>query len=159
MANVVVHEDVVRFESGGTINLVKTSGGDDYTIQNVVPGSLSFEPPMPQQGLDYTDRGVQQARLQGDDGLGSLSFRTRGTKYDVASLMTILSAVNTTANTMIEWTVTIKVPAYRGATTGTITVLVASRNKIDFKAGTDFDEIGVEMSVRSWTAPVSGVYP
>jgi hypothetical protein len=158
----IIHEDVVRFESGGTINLVKTSGGDDYTVYNVVPGSLSFEPPMSQQGLDYTDRGVQQARLQGDDGLGSLSFRTRGTKFDALGLMTILSAANTTANTMTEWTVTIKVPNFRGASgasAATVTVLVASRNKVDFKAGTDFDEVGVEMSVRSWTAPVAGAYP
>lgn len=157
MAISTIHPSVVRFESGGL--LVFSDGTDVLTIANVVPGSLSFEPPMPQQGLDYSDRGVQQARLQGDDGLGSLSFRTRGTKYFTKNLTEVLSAANTTANTMKEWTVTIKVPDYRGATTGTITVLVASRNKIDFKAGTDFDEIGVDMSVRSWTAPVSGVYP
>lgn len=154
MASESIHADVVRFESGGILTF--TDGSDTLTVKNIVPGSLSFDPPMPQEGLDYSDRGVQQAAVQGDDGLGSLTFRTRGTKFFARNLINLLTVSNpASVNTMREWTVTIKNPDYRGATTGTVTILVARRKKVDFKAGTDFDEVGVEMVVRTWTAPAA----
>jgi len=153
MATEAIHEGVVRFESAGT--LVFSDGTDILTVNNIVPGSLSFEPPA-RGPLGYTDRAVQQAPLEGDDTLGTLSFRTRGTKFETNNLFNRLNTANATANTMKEWVVTIKVPNYRDAAAGTVTVLSgASRTKTDFKAGTDFDEIGVEMSFRSWTPPTT----
>lgn len=154
MAADTIHDVTRRFESGGTVTITGF-GADTLTIPGVVPGSLNFTPPA-RNVLPYTDRGVQQVPLDGDDELGKVSFDVRGSKETTNHLMTLVTAAPSGA-TATEGTITIKFPDGRGASTGLVYAFAGvSRGELpSYKAGTDFDVMSFSFMCRSWTAPTT----
>ena len=154
MAADTIHDVTRRFESGGILT-ISGFGADTLTIAGVVPGSLNFTPPG-RQVLPFTDRGVQQAPLDGDDELGKVSFDVRGSKETTNHLMTLVTAAPSGA-TATEGTITIKFPDGRGASTGLVYAFAGvSRGELpSYKAGTDFDVMSFSFMCRSWTAPTT----
>lgn len=110
MAN--INDAVRRFENGGSL-LVGTD-----PVLNIVPGSLKFKPAM-RERIEYTDRGVQQTPLLGDDMYGELSFSTRGKPAINGSVESAYSKFFAEAGTTTPdvFTLVIKIPTYRGAAT------------------------------------------
>ena len=154
MAADTIHDVTCRFESGGILT-ISGFGADTLTIAGVVPGSLNFTAPG-RDVLYFTDRGVYPAPLDGDDMLGKVGFEVRGSKETTNHLMTLLTAAPSGANAT-EGTITIKFPDGRGASTGMQIVFSnCARDELPtFKAGTDFDSIGVSFKCRSWTPPTT----
>ena len=115
MATVNVNTALRTFENSGVLKI--NNGTDDLVVGNIVPGTLKVTLPRREQ-KPYTDRGVQQTPVMGDDTLGELSVDLRLGKKTGSEILAQLGAANASGVAVKTFTVTIDVPDYRSATTG-----------------------------------------
>jgi len=139
-----------RFEDGGLVTI--GDGTDVLTPYNLMPGTVKHSMPK-RTAIEHTDRGIQQQPVMGDDELGTLEFTLKVGKVTGDDLMTTLNVTPTTTNLVKEYTVTIKVPNYRSATTGDVftTTNAFLAEQMVRSAGTEFDTINVKMKFRTAT--------
>lgn len=120
MAAVTANADIRKFHTnGGTI--VINDGTDTYTLKNIEPGSLTFSDGR-YQVHEFVDEGVPQQALVGDALRSRIEFTLRLGDLANATTNTAFDLFNQapTAGKVKEYTtLVIKVPDYRGASTGT----------------------------------------
>ena len=154
MSDVTIHNSTRRYESGGILKITGL-GADPLIVAGVMPGSLNFT--KPGRGvLPYANTGVQQVPQDGDDENGKISFDVRGSKETTNHLMKLLTAAPS-GPTVTEFTVSIKIPDGRGATTGLeYASTTCFRTELPtFKAGTDFDTISIFLGCRTMADPAT----
>lgn len=108
--------NVVRIHAGGTINI--SDGTDDFDIVLYEAGSLS-ETVGEKEKHEFTDRGVAQQPVEGDDQMSEFEVAFKHASDAVAD--EVINAKLLQASTdgkAVEFTVIINRPDYRGATTG-----------------------------------------
>lgn len=115
MATVQVNTVVRAFENSGVLKI--NNGTDDLVVGNIVPGTLQVTLPRREQ-KPFTDRGVQQTPVMGDDTLGEIQVDVRLGKKTGNELLAQLIAANASGVSVKTYTVTIDVPDNRGASTG-----------------------------------------
>lgn len=135
----------IRFEAGGILRLV--DGASSYVFAALEPGSLEidaggYEP------LNYTDRGEQQAPLEGDERLTTVKVRaklTRGT--GAGELVTLSSARDATAGLMKIYQLEIEIPHFKGASAKQKMVLANTyfTKPAMVKASERYDTVELEM--------------
>lgn len=128
-----------RFESGGS--LVLNDGATAYTVLLYEPGSLKFTPPT-RQALYYTDRGSQQAPIEGDDTLGEFEIVVKVVGYEATSMRSLALAVSINGLKKEYTSLVASILDGRGGST----VLKHTMGSVSFdaapecQAGTDFDK-------------------
>lgn len=139
-----------RFEDGHIVTI--GNGTDVLTVFNIMEGSFKRSAPK-REHLYHTDNGVQQPPIMGNDELGDLEFTMKGGKDTGDELMTTLNEIPANTNQAKEFTVTVKIPDYRGATTGEVftTTNASLAAQLMRQAGRDFDTIPVKMKYRTLT--------
>lgn len=142
-----------RFESGGS--LVLNDGATAYTVLLIEPGTFKHTPPT-RDGLNYTDRGVQQSPIEGDDTLGEFELVVKAVAYEATSLVSLALAVSTNGLKKEYTSLVASVLDGRGGTTvlketlGFVTFAAPER-----AAGTDFDKITLKGKFRTYTPAAS----
>lgn len=148
MAN--TNTTVKRWNSGGLLKF-----GSD-TVLNTQEGSLEFTPPR-RAAIPFSDRGVQQTPLDGDEQLGEWKVSLKCGHGDATSLMATYNANPSATANATTFTVVIDVLDYRGATTGkrmTLTNCFLTK-AISWKEGTQWDTLEIQgncLSATHWTA-------
>lgn len=115
MASTPVNATPKRFENGGVIKLV--DGSDDYPILNVEAGTIEIVDPI-REAVEYTDRGVQQQPLEGDDVQGSIRVSVKNGAFTGAASLRGLLATAGSTGLVKEYGIIIDIADYRGASTG-----------------------------------------
>jgi hypothetical protein len=118
MAEVSTNSTILKFHTnGGTLQI--SDGTDNYTINNLEPGQLRVGDGM-HQVHTHKDYGVHQHPLIGDEELSPISFVARLATIKAASGKTLLEVLRTAGASGLvkEFTVVLRIPDYRGATTG-----------------------------------------
>lgn len=144
-----------RFEAGGVITL--TDGATVYTIKNTQPGTLRIAPGMTER-LNYTDRGVQQTPLEGDDQLTEIDIDCKVASLDSDNLYQLASAAGSSGLVKL-YDLDIQIEDYRGASAGDeISGLeVWFREPPVIQAGADFDTISLRLASAA-KVPAFGSY-
>lgn len=125
----------VVFEHGGII----TIGSD--TILNVEKGSMRFAPGI-REVKEFTDRGVIQNPLEGDELPTDLEFDIKHTGgAGAAELFELMTAQpNPVTGYKKQYSIVVKFPDYSGATTGDqYTFAKCVPVSFEFQAGAQFD--------------------
>lgn len=139
MAN--VNTNAQRFLAGGILEIV--DGGTTHTLLNLKPGSLRWKPATASP-VTYTDRGVQQQPLRGDDVLGEVSVEVHAMAFETNSLYDVLMAEGTNG-VVKEYTINIKIPtAGRGGSSGELIPFLTAhidRTTVEWQEGTDTDTL------------------
>jgi hypothetical protein len=154
MAAVNINTTVQNFDDhGGIITL--DDGTNVSTIKNVVPETLEVTQPM-RAVKNRLDRAVQQSPRMGADGLGSIKFQC----YAGSMLTGQLAALAQTqgSNGLVKtFTATIKIPGYRGSTTGEqlVTANAYFVKQPDRKGGSGEDLLDIELAYLTDGAWVS----
>lgn len=154
MANINTAKPI-PFESGGIFTL--TSGATDYVFFNINPGTLRFVPGG-YQPLNYTDRGVQQSPLEGDERLSRIEVDIKLTTLAASQAYQLLTARDTTTGLMKQHTVKIQWPTVKGGATGH--QVTATRcycpTLPTIEAGTEFDTMKIVLeSLDALPAPAT----
>jgi len=151
MATVNVNTVQRRFEDSGVFKI--NNGTDDLVVANIMPGAMRVTLPK-RTAIEHTDRGVQQQAVMGDDELGELEVTLKAGLKTGNDLMTSLNTTPTTTNLVKEYTATIDIPAYRGASTGDrfTTANAYLAQQMELQTGAEFDQVRVRMKFRtgSW---------
>ena len=148
MAN--VNTTPKRFESGGTITITPTlPTGTAMTVLSKQPGTLNFTKPI-REAHPYTDAGVQQQPLEGDNGRGKFKMVVKAVKREAAGLLTTLAAngpsSSSNAGCKATFLIEVTIPEAIGgavSTRYTFTDFFLT-NPPEFQAGTDFDTVTFE---------------
>lgn len=119
MAAVTANADIRKFHTNGGV-LTIANATDTYTLKNIEPGGLSFADGQTQVHEYYNDGALEQplagnnlpSRIDITLRLGDLANSDEKTIFD-------LLATAPTSGKLPEFTVVIKIPDYRGASTGT----------------------------------------
>lgn len=139
---------VLRFDNGGVLTLTKSAS--QYVIANLEGGGVTIEKIPKRKVLPYTDRGVQQVPLEGDDQLALVTVRAKRVLYATGDLFALLSAAGTAGQVNLFDSLEIKTPGYRGSVAGdkfTMTnCWLADDSFKPLVGGADFD--GVEFSIE-----------
>ena len=141
---------VRRFNSGATVTL-----GTD-PIRNIEGGSVSWEY-LVRQRLEYTDRGIQQVPLEGDDQNCDISLSLKaGIQVTNGIINTLIAASST--NLARTFAFSVRIPNSQGAVAGESFVWAAVwlAEPPQFQAGADFDTITINL--KSVTAPTVATY-
>lgn len=154
MPNTVINQTPFRFGSGGWIEIA--DGIIVYEFKNINFDSIRFKPPY-KGVIEYTDRGAQQAPLEGDDTLGELEFTAKSTRDLTNSVRTWWNDRHATDNTIKEYTGAIKTPDRLGATTGVTQAMtgVCFAEAPEFQTGAEFDTIRLRLKVRAISDPAT----
>lgn len=135
-----------RIEAGAIITC--NDGTTTNTLTVLEPGTYRFKPGW-YKALEYTDRGVLQTPLEGDEQPGELELSVKYTgSNNAADLKKFLQTRTTGTGLMKLYTWVIKNPDYKGAATGeqiTLTGCYLSDGAPEVKAGTEFDLLNVKM--------------
>lgn len=139
-----------RFEGGGVITI--GNGTDVFTVQNIVPGSTRRVLPM-ETPLEGVDRDTQVQPYRGPDQLGEFELTIFGGQDTTDQLMSVLMAVPASSNQVKEFTVTVKIPDYRGASTGEsfVTANAYLAGRPERQGGAEFDTCKFSMKFRTYT--------
>lgn len=87
-----------RFEDGGTIIIRRAGNADEFTVLNVIAGTLQFTPKVRERLEPDKDRGVLLPRVRkGDEMPGTVQFNVKFTAdLDADDLITLLTSDGTT---------------------------------------------------------------
>lgn len=151
---------VRRWENGGVVTI------DGDTISNVEAGTLKWTPAM-RTRIEYKDRGIPQAPLEGDDGYSDIELEVKIGDYEgVDSIYTKLMAAGSSglAKQLTNFIVTI--PNYRGASAGqTITWTTSGTSVVyvseppSYTAGGENDGLDkLTVKLRATFAPTIATY-
>lgn len=153
----------LRFENGG-IARITPSGGSDYAVAKILPGSLSMEFGYT-EGVTIMDRGsLSTTVLDGDERPSKISFTARLTKLGMTAANELLSVLNPAASGGVKvlFRLQIDVPDAKGGAAGTrysfASCFLVSPPK--YKAGgsgNNPDEISFEIESRV-AAPTISTY-
>ncbi len=152
MANVNTAKPI-PFESGGIFTL--TASAVDYVFFQIEPGTLRFEPGG-YEPLNFTDRGVQQSPLEGDERISKISVDLKLTSLAATQVYTLLSARDTATGLMKQFTVKIQWPTVKGGVTGhqILATRCYAATVSPIEAGTKFDIVKVMLeSLDALPAP------
>jgi len=119
----------LRWENAGVLYIYTVAGTDQYSLLNIVPGSLRWQPGT-REGIVQMDRGNLSVAgtatvLEGDERPGTLSFQVKPTKAGMTSateLITLLRPASSAGNKPL-YDVQVRIPTYRGDSTGTTATL------------------------------------
>jgi hypothetical protein len=141
---------VRRFNSGATVTL-----GTD-PIKNIEGGSVSWEY-LVRQRLEYTDRGIQQTPLEGDDQLCDITLTVKAGIQVTNGLTNTLIAASSN-NLVKTFALAIRIPNSQGAAAGESFTWAAVWlvDKPKFQEGVGFDTISY--TLRSITGPTVATY-
>lgn len=135
-----------RIEAGAIITI--NDGTTTHTVTVVEPGSFRFKAGF-YKALEYTDRGVMQTPLEGDEQPGEVEFSFKYTgSASATDLKKFLQSRTTGTGLMKMYTWVIKNPDYKGAATGeqiTLANCFLGDGAPEIKAGTEFDMLNVKM--------------
>lgn len=108
-----VNGTVRRFNNGGVLTI------DGNTVSNIVSGSIKFQE-MSRARIEYSDRGVIQQPLEGDDQAMDIEFTVNCGVYTGAGSL-YASLVGSGSNGLVDTVsgIIVDIPDYRGASTGT----------------------------------------
>lgn len=149
MAN--INQTVRRWENGGLLTI---NNGAAYDVFNVVRGTLEITDAFPQP-IAYWDRATPQTPLVGDTQYGEARFTINAGKFDGTELWDVLTAAASPASNLVrEFTVTVKIPTYGGATTGE-SLTIADAHLAEppkWRAGTELDTVEFVLRFRTKVA-------
>lgn len=147
----------IRFEDGGKITIREQGGGTDYTVLNVLEGTLTFTMPVRASLPRDVDRGViQPNRRRGNQQSGSLAFDVKWTGATSANeLLTLLLAEGSLATGYLP-AYEIEVEIYKGPNgAGAGTTLLfenCSRDEAPtVSAGAEYDTLQARFDCTKFT--------
>lgn len=143
----------LRFDNGGVLLI----GSDD--VLELLPGSALEFTPCVYKNIARLDRGVPQAPRDGDLEPGTIRIRARLGAHATTSLEQQLLAAGTNGLAK-EFTIVVKWPDYRGASTGvqfTFATVCFDREKTRVSQGSDFDTVEFEGTYRT-AGPTKATY-
>ena len=153
MATVQTNQTVMRWLNGGILTL--STSTDDYVINNIHDGSVSFNI-IRREKVDFKDRGVYQPPIEGDDELGECEVEVNCGALAVGAGTSLVSLLNadgvTTDNLAKEYTTLVfKFPVSRSGSTGQTVTLnnVSIKNGIQWTKGMDTDKLKFSCNFRS----------
>jgi len=133
---------------GGEIRITSASGD---RIVNVIPGSVMWSPGR-RVPFEFTDAGVIQTPLQGDEEAGEFGFDLRGGSYNAGTDPYELYQAIPSSATVTLVTFLIRVPDYPGAATGQVITLtgcwLAERISVQTAAGGE-DKVSFKWKVKT----------
>jgi hypothetical protein len=140
----------VRFEAGGELRLADAGTGDVYIVRNKNVGTLrmrlvGYDP------LKWQENGVNQVPIEGDQQSASeIEFEMKLSKRDALGIFDLAQKRNTSSNQGLSYvfTVTVKIPNYRGASAGQQFVFANAYfmpDSIEVEAGERFDTVRFRM--------------
>lgn len=104
-----------RFENGGIFQITESATATPVLL--IVPGSISWTPSF-RSRIEFTDRGVQQTPMEGDDILSEISVQVYTGKFHTSELYTLLMSAGASGSPQLFDSLLIKIPDNRSATTG-----------------------------------------
>jgi hypothetical protein len=141
-----------RFEAGGLFEITP-QGGTALTVLNIETGSLEFKPVMTCAPIEFTDRGALQTPVEGSDEPGEISLTLRVGKHNAELLELMTTRKSSPDGAVRLHTITIKIPAARGGSTGdSIATTSAYLKEVPtFKAGEKFDTVTLKFGINDHT--------
>lgn len=148
-----------RIENGATIEV--TTGGTTYTLLNLKPGTIRFKPAFTER-IEYMDRGVQQAPLDGDQMRGEAELEINaGPMQGSDSLYALLMTAGSSGASKLFTSLVVKQPPYRGGSTGesiTFSNFYLSEPPEFRAAGSGQEWNSVSFKVKFTSGPTIGTY-
>lgn len=146
-----------RFESGGVLTITPTlPTGSAMTVLNINPGTLNFSKPI-REAHPYTDRGVQQQPLEGDNGRGKFKIVVKAVKREAAGLLATLAANGPTSSSnagcKATFQIDVTIPDALGGSVSTRYTFADFflTSPPEFQAGADFDSVTFEGEYLTYT--------
>lgn len=147
MATAINNDTPKRFEAGGKFILI--DGATEYELLQMEPGSVSLEPGG-YEPLNYTDRGVQQFPLEGDERLSMIKATLKLSEFDSSTLIALGNGRDTSTGKMKAFGVRIEWYDHKGAATGDSAAYANTKCYFTkppvIKTGDKFDTVEIELA-------------
>lgn len=154
MADVQVNLVPKRWLNGGVVKLVGAT--DSYIINNIHDGAFDFAP-LRRETIQYKDRGVYQAPIEGDDtlGEGTIEVMCGALQGSTSLIPQLIQDGPTTSNLAFEFTsMVLDFPVSRGGSTGERVTLgnVSIKPDIKWSKGETMDKLTFGFNYRTYAS-------